>query len=76
MNKKTLALLGYMAAAILVVIGVMYLTQPANHLPQAFPGYSATETKIHFKHGVAAVLLALGAIALAWFQGGKPSSEA
>ena len=70
MNKKTLSLLGYAACALFVVIGIVYFITPANHLPIFFPGHDASETKTHFKHGLAAIFLAMGAAAFAWFQSG------
>jgi predicted tellurium resistance membrane protein TerC len=75
MNDKTLTYLAYALAAVLLIVGVVYFTQAANHLPHFFPGYSETETKTHFKHGVAAIFLALGAVAFGWFKSGPKSTQ-
>jgi hypothetical protein len=34
------------------------------------PGFDASMTKTHFKHGIGAVVLGLAAFAFAWFQSG------
>lgn len=75
MNKKTLATLAYVVSALLVVVAVIYFTQPANQLPAFFPGHDAASHNIHFKHGLAAVVLALGGVAFAWFQSGPKSPQ-
>ena len=75
MNKKTLAILAYVVSALLVVVAVIYFTQPANHLPAFFPGHDAASDKVHFKHGLAAILLALGGVAFGWFQTGPKSPQ-
>jgi uncharacterized membrane protein len=64
-----LAVLG----AILLVIGIVYFAEPAKSLPGFFPGHEAGSTHHHVKHGIAAVLLGLGAFVLAWFQTGPRS---
>jgi hypothetical protein len=54
-------------AILLVVVGVLYLTDTAAHLPSFFPGHAAGSTKHHYKHGLAALTLAILAIGAAWF---------
>jgi len=44
--------------------------EPAKSLPGFFPGHQAGSTHHHVKHGIAALLLGLGAFVLAWFQSG------
>ena len=34
------------------------------------PGHEAGSSRHHVKHGIAALVVALGAFALAWFQSG------
>ncbi len=46
--------------ALIVVVGVLYLTQPAHSLPTFIPGYVAHATGKHTKRGIAA--LVVGAI--------------
>ena len=75
MNKTTTSIALYIIAALLAVIAIMYFTVPANHLPVFMPGYSADLAKKHITHGVGALVLALVALAIAWFRGGKKSSS-
>lgn len=74
MNKPLvwiLALLG-----IIFLIGAIYYwVTPANALLSFLPGYDASSTHTHVKHGLAAFILALGCGVLAWFSMGKKSSE-
>ena len=72
MNDKRLV------AAALAVLGVIFLAlavyywmTPAGSLPHFMPGYLAGDTAKHFKHGLAAVILAAGCGVLAWFMTGK-----
>ncbi len=69
--------------AVLIVLGlaflglaVYYWITPANALPQFFPGYEAGSTATHLKHGLAALLLALGCGVLAWFSSAKSETPA
>jgi len=75
MNKRYLAIAGYLVALALIVVSIVYFTTPADHLPTLFPGHDIASTKTHAKHGLAAILLALGAVAFAWFQGGPSSPK-
>ena len=75
MNKKSRALIAYVVAALLVGVAVVYFTVPANQLPAVMPGYDASIAKVHTKHGLAALFLAIGCVAYAWFQKG-PKSQA
>ena len=75
MSKKAIVLLAYVAAVLLAILALVYFTTPANHLPSFLPGHDTTVTKTHMKHGIAALLLALGCVALGWFQGGPKSSQ-
>ena len=66
--------------AIFLVIAIVYWTTDAGSLPSFFPGHESGSTHIHFKHGLAAAVVALGCFVFAWFQTGKdrpkPSGEA
>jgi divalent metal cation (Fe/Co/Zn/Cd) transporter len=61
--------------ALLVVAGV-YFASTAASLPSFFPGHQAGSTHHHTKHGVAALVVALGCFALAWFQTGPRNRPA
>lgn len=73
MNKKALVILAYVIAVLLGALAVVYFITPANQLPSYLPGHDVT-TKTHLKHGIGALLLALGCVAYAWFQSGPKSA--
>ena len=54
---------------IFIIIAVVYFITPSGHLPTIMPGYIPDGTNIHYKHGIAALILGLGLFAFAWFQG-------
>jgi hypothetical protein len=58
------------AGVLLIVIAIVYFAEPAKSLPGFFPGHEAGSSHHHVKHGIAALLLGLGAFVLAWFQSG------
>jgi hypothetical protein len=63
------------AGVVLVVIAIVYFAEPAKSLPGFFPGHQAGSTHHHVKHGIAALLLGLGAFVLAWFQSGPRTTR-
>ncbi len=76
MNNKTIAILAGIVGVILLGVGVMYLTQTADHLPSFFPGHSATATPDkHSKHGIASIVVAVFLFVFAWFATGKKSTS-
>jgi len=58
------------AGVLLIVIAIVYFAEPAKSLPAFFPGHEAGSSHHHVKHGIAALLLGIGAFVLAWFQSG------
>lgn len=76
MKKILIVILSVIAVLVFVVLGIEYFSHAANQLPHWLPGYDPAETKVHTKHGLAAIVLALGAAAFGWFQSGpKPSDQ-
>jgi hypothetical protein len=59
-----------LAGVVLIAIAIVYFAEPAKSLPGFFPGHEAGSTHHHVKHGIAALLLGVGAFVLAWFQSG------
>jgi hypothetical protein len=72
--KKPVVLIAYLAAALFAVLALLYFVTPASQLPVFLPGHDAASQAHHAKHGLAAVCLALGCAAYAWFQGGPKSA--
>jgi uncharacterized membrane protein len=64
------------AGVLLIVIAIVYFAEPAKSLPAFFPGHEAGSSHHHVKHGIAALLLGIGAFVLAWFQSGPRRVEA
>jgi hypothetical protein len=58
------------AGVVLIAIAIVYFAEPARSLPGFLPGHEAGSAHHHVKHGIAALLLGLGAFVLAWFQSG------
>ena len=55
---------------LLVVAAIVYWTTPAGSLPHLMLGYLAGSPVVHFKHGLAALILAVALFVYAWFQTG------
>ena len=79
-NLRKLAVPAVLLGILLVVIAVIYFVTAAHSLPSFFPGHvSARDTEAthhHTKHGIAALVLALGAFVFAWFQSGPTGQRA
>ena len=53
-----------------VIAGIVYFADPARSLPSFFPGHSGL-TQHHVKHGIAAIIVAIGLWAAAWVTTGR-----
>ena len=69
--NRVLVALAVVVGLLLIAIAVVYWIEPAKSLPGFFPGHEAGSTHHHVKHGIAALVLGLAALALAWFQSGR-----
>jgi hypothetical protein len=72
-NARWTVIAAGIAGVVLIAIAIVYFAEPAKSLPGFFPGKEAGSTHHHVKHGIAALLLGLGAFVLAWFQSGPRS---
>ena len=70
MNKSLLIVIDVVIVITLLVVAGVYFTHQAGQLPSWFPGYSAGSSTIHVKHGLAAVIVAIGAAIFGWFATG------
>jgi hypothetical protein len=69
--KKLLAALALVLGIVFVVLAFVYWTTPASALPSFFPGYDPTMAGVHFKHGLASLILAILLFIYTWFATGK-----
>ena len=62
---------------VFLAIAIVYWTTDAGSLPSFFPGHEAGSSHIHFKHGLAAAVVAAACFIFAWFQtgGDRPRSS-
>ncbi len=70
MNKKLILTIDIILIVLLLIAAALYFTRPVNQLPHWFPGYAANVSRVHFKHGLAALILAIGGVVYAWFLTG------
>jgi hypothetical protein len=73
-SSRLIPILAAIAGVALIIIGIVYFVESAGSLPSFFPGHEAGSSHVHVKHGIAAVVLGLGAFVLAWFQSGPKRS--
>ncbi len=66
--KLAFIVLGLVFAA----IAIAYFVVPAASLPSFFPGFDPGSTRIHVKHGLASLAVAVVLFAVAWFVGRSP----
>jgi hypothetical protein len=74
MSKKLLLIVDVVLVIAFVVVAVIYWTHAADRLPTWFPGYSASDGAVHFKHGLGAIIVALALAAYGWFLTGPKDS--
>jgi len=64
------------AGVAFVAIAIIYFAEPAKSLPAWLPGHAAGSVHHHVKHGIAALMLGVGAFVFAWFQTGPRTRTA
>jgi uncharacterized membrane-anchored protein YitT (DUF2179 family) len=61
---------------LLLAAATVYFLMPADSLPSFFPGHVSHEAdQTHFKHGIAALVVAFGLFAFAWFRTGPKNAQ-
>jgi hypothetical protein len=60
---------------LLIVVAAIYWAEPAKSLAGFFPGHKAGSSHHHVKHGIAALVVGLALLALAWFASARPQHE-
>ena len=69
-HRRLLVVGSAIAGIVLVALAVLYFSEPADSLPAFIPGHETGSSHHHVKHGIAALILGVGAFMLAWFQTG------
>ena len=73
-KRRSLIVPAVLIRVLRLVVAVVYFVSTASSLPSFFPGHQAGSSHHHTKHGIAALVLALGAFVFACFQSG-PARE-
>ena len=60
---------------VLIIVAIVYFTESAGNLPSFFPGHQAGSGHHHTKHGIAALIAGLAALAGAWISSGKKRTQ-
>jgi hypothetical protein len=71
MTKKSSVSLWVVLGIVFIIIAIYYWITPAGSLASFVPGFEPGVTAVHFKHGLAALILGLALFVFAWFKGGK-----
>ena len=74
-KNRSLIIPAIVIGVVLLVVAIIYFVDPAKSLPSFFPGHQSGSSHHHVKHGIAALVVALGCFVFAWFQSG-PSRAA
>jgi hypothetical protein len=73
-GPRTLPLLAIFGGVVLLLVGIVYLLEPAHGLPAFFPGHVETGHAAYGRRrvaaGAAAIAAGLTAFAYAWFSTG------
>jgi hypothetical protein len=69
--NKTVNTIVIVLGILFVLLAFFYWITPANALPSFMPGYDASLTTVHFKHGLASLIVGLGLLVFVWFRTGK-----
>jgi len=74
-KRRNLIIPAIVLGGLLLLVALLYFVDPAKSLPSFFPGHEAGSSRVHVKHGIAALALGVGALVFAWFQSGPKSSR-
>jgi uncharacterized RDD family membrane protein YckC len=69
-KRPNLIIPAVIVGIVLLALAALYFVDSANSLPSFMPGHEAGSSHHHVKHGIAALILAIGAFIFAWFQTG------
>ncbi len=69
-KNRSLIIPSVVVGVVLLVVAALYFADTASSLPSFFPGHQSGSSHHHVKHGIAALVVGLGAFVFAWFQTG------
>jgi hypothetical protein len=75
-TSRIIVVLAVLVGIALLAVAGIYFADKAESLPSFFPGHQAGSTTHHFKHGIAAVVVALALFVFAWFASGPRKDAA
>jgi hypothetical protein len=52
-----------------LAVAIAYFVIPASSLPSFFPGFEAGSARVHVKHGLASLVVAVVLFVIAWYAG-------
>jgi len=64
--SKHLPLLAMALGVTFILLAVVYLFIPANHLPSFVPGFDPDMEKVHYKHGLLALAVGILLVGVTW----------
>lgn len=71
MRRDTVMVAAAIAAGlVMAALAALYFAESASSLPAWLPGHEAGSSHHHVKHGIAALVVALGLGVFAWFRTG------
>ena len=73
--NRVLVVAATVLGLVLIAVAIVYWVEPAHSLPGFFPGHQAGSNHHHVKHGIAALVVGLALLALAWFASARPQRE-
>ena len=73
--KKPMLWVAVVCGVAFIALAVFYWLTPAGSLPAYMPGFEAGSAHVHFKHGLASLIVALLLFIYAWFQSGSQRSS-
>lgn len=59
------------AGALCIGLAAYYWVTPASALPHYLPGYDPSIARVHFKHGLGALIVGAALLVWVWFRTGK-----
>jgi hypothetical protein len=74
-KHRSLIVPAIVVGIVFLALAVVYWVDSAGSLPSFLPGHAAGSSHHHIKHGIAALIVAIGCFTFAWFQSGTSSSS-